>query len=490
MREGAGLAAAMSSRTKKAGLALAIGAAAAVAYASPALSANYLYWSQNASPSTSSTVGRANIDGTGANASFAAAGGTVGGIAYNDTHIYWAGPNGVSRANIDGTGVTLIYSGAVAPGLAIDSQYFYAYSPAVSGGHIIRGNLDGSGVNSTFISAADAFYLTIDSKYIYWTDSINSQVGRANLDGTGVNASFISVPTGAAGLAVNGTSIFWSVGPPTNAIGRANLDGTGANPTFISGLLTPLALAADNNYVYWSQGSGPKTIARANVDGSGVNASFLSTSVTSNIYGIAVSPAGSAPPKYALSVTKAGTGAGTVTSSPAGVECGATCSAEYDSGTSVTLTAAPASGSNFTGWAGACAGAAATCTVTMSQAQSVTATFDTIPVPSNAFTVRTPLLVGTAIRTLVRVPGPGVIRQTGTFRSGGKVRPACTTATRTASAAGIYRLRCRTYDVVRAARRKGPVRVLVTTTYRPTGGTARVVLRTVVLRSLKPRYTG
>jgi uncharacterized repeat protein (TIGR02543 family) len=77
---------------------------------------------------------------------------------------------------------------------------------------------------------------------------------------------------------------------------------------------------------------------------------------------------------FALSVTKAGTGAGTVTSSPAGISCGSTCSANYTSGASVTLTPAAASGSTFAGWGGACSGTGA-CTVSMTAARSVTATF-------------------------------------------------------------------------------------------------------------------
>jgi len=82
---------------------------------------------------------------------------------------------------------------------------------------------------------------------------------------------------------------------------------------------------------------------------------------------------------FALTVAKSGTGAGTVTSSPSGINCGSTCSASYNSGTSVTLTATAASGSNFTGWSGACSGTGA-CTVTVDAAKSVTATFS-IPPP-------------------------------------------------------------------------------------------------------------
>ncbi len=75
-----------------------------------------------------------------------------------------------------------------------------------------------------------------------------------------------------------------------------------------------------------------------------------------------------------LTVQASGTGAGTITSSPAGINCGATCSASFESGTSVTLTATPSAGATFGGWSGACSGTGA-CTFTLSANTSVTATF-------------------------------------------------------------------------------------------------------------------
>jgi len=75
---------------------------------------------------------------------------------------------------------------------------------------------------------------------------------------------------------------------------------------------------------------------------------------------------------YVLSVAL--TGSGTVTAMPAGINCGTTCTAPYASESTVTLTAVPASGSQFSGWGGACSGTA-NCTVTMSAARAVTAGF-------------------------------------------------------------------------------------------------------------------
>jgi uncharacterized repeat protein (TIGR02543 family) len=81
------------------------------------------------------------------------------------------------------------------------------------------------------------------------------------------------------------------------------------------------------------------------------------------------------PTTYALTVQKAGTGGGTVTGSA--IDCGATCTASYASGTTVTLTAVAASGSTFAGWGGVCVGTAP-CPVSMTDARTAIATFDPV----------------------------------------------------------------------------------------------------------------
>ena len=53
-----------------------------------------------------------------------------------------------------------------------------------------------------------------------------------------------------------------------------------------------------------------------------------------------------------LTVQVAGSGSGSVTSSPAGISCPPTCSARFAQGTTVTLTPTPDPGSTFAGWSG------------------------------------------------------------------------------------------------------------------------------------------
>jgi uncharacterized repeat protein (TIGR02543 family) len=79
-----------------------------------------------------------------------------------------------------------------------------------------------------------------------------------------------------------------------------------------------------------------------------------------------------------LTVSRSGAGTGTVASTIAGIDCGATCAHDFNYGTSVTLTATPGANTVFTGWSGACSGIG-NCTVSMKGATSVTATFGLAP---------------------------------------------------------------------------------------------------------------
>lgn len=87
------------------------------------------------------------------------------------------------------------------------------------------------------------------------------------------------------------------------------------------------------------------------------------------------------PPTNAqLTVQLSGAGTGTVSSSPAGINCGSTCSANFNTGSQVTLSASASNTSTFAGWSGGgCSGTSSTCTVTLSGNQAVSAAFNVMP---------------------------------------------------------------------------------------------------------------
>jgi trimeric autotransporter adhesin len=142
-----------------------------------------------------------------------------------------------------------------------------------------------------------------------------------------------------------------------------------------------------------------------------------------------------------LSVLKAGTGNGSVSSSPVGIHCASACSeqqAAYAPGTTVTLTAIAADGSAFTGWSdGSCAGAT-TCTLSLDSARTVTATFTVNPpapgLASDAGAGATPPVVAAA----PVVPAPVAV-QPKVAVAAVKARPLLRTRPKVAGSAGAGR---------------------------------------------------
>ncbi len=85
-----------------------------------------------------------------------------------------------------------------------------------------------------------------------------------------------------------------------------------------------------------------------------------------------------APGQFAVIVNKKGAGTGTVTSIPAGIDCGSTCGASFPVSTAVKLEARTTNGSNaqFNHWGGAsCTGPFWDCDVVTDQTHVVDATF-------------------------------------------------------------------------------------------------------------------
>ena len=198
------------------------------------------------------------------------------------------------------------------------------------------GGCSGTGACQVTVSAAESVTATFDT-----VPPVTLTVGTAG-SGSG------SVTTSPAGI---------DCGPTCSAsFGEGSVVTLTATP------------AAGSTFTDWSGGGCSGTGACHVTLGS-------DTTVTATFTRLPAPPA----PPVTLTVVRAGSGGGTVTSGPAGIDCGLSCSATFAEGTQVTLSAAPTGQSRFEGWSGACATASTTCTVTLSSAKSVTATFVALP---------------------------------------------------------------------------------------------------------------
>jgi hypothetical protein len=148
-------------------------------------------------------------------------------------------------------------------------------------------------------------------------------------------------------------------GTVTSSDGAINCGST-CSADYDSGTSVTLTAVANSGYTFtgWSVGGCTGT-------GTCIVSMTAATSVTAN-YGTT---------QYNLTVAKSGTGTGTVTGSDGFINCGSTCSVNYESGKAVALTALANSGSVFSGWSGGGCSGTGTCTATMTAAKSVTATF-------------------------------------------------------------------------------------------------------------------
>lgn len=188
-------------------------------------------------------------------------------------------------------------------------------------------------------------------------------------------------------------------------------------------------------------------------------------------------------PSHTLSVKKAGSGSGTVTSSPAGIACGAQCSAPYEEATNVMLTAQAAPGSTFVGWSGGGCAGKGKCVVKIAEADvTVTATFDAEkpPPPPNEFTLGKVRHPETGVVTIqIRVPGPGTIEASAHLMRSLRGK---------AKAAGTYKLTLRLTrrGMRRLERSRGQqLRTRVTFAFTPTGGETATKLKKIIFRVVR-----
>ncbi|MGE5204510.1 MAG: choice-of-anchor D domain-containing protein [Chlamydiota bacterium] len=195
--------------------------------------------------------------------------------------------------------------------------------------------------------------------------------------GTGFSSGHTLVWTSDAGNGGNGPLTLTFAQGVSGAGALIQADGAGPFTAQIQAfngttLLGSFSVASDSNgdatYIGVSDQTAPNI----------TSVTFSLTSCTGICSDFAVDTVSIASgPSFPLTVSLAGTGSGTATSNPAGINCPSACSANFANGQSVTLTASAASGSTFAGWSGACSGTG-TCTVTMNSSQAVTATFNAV----------------------------------------------------------------------------------------------------------------
>ncbi len=195
-----------------------------------------------------------------------------------------------------------------------------------------------------------------ESAFVAWSGACTGVTPTCTLTMNGprsVTATFTDRPVLIVAKAGTGE------GTVTSSPGGINCGSDCSEPYDAGTSVVLTALADDGSmFVGWSGDCGGSTCTLTMNDSRSVTATFTEQPL--------------------LTVTNTGTGDGTVTSSPGGINCGSDCSEPYDAGTSVVLTATPAAGSTFEGWSGDCGGSA--CTVSMNSAHSVTATFTDQPV--------------------------------------------------------------------------------------------------------------
>jgi hypothetical protein len=389
--------------------------------------------------------------------------------------------------------ILLVAIGAAALPASAEAAVYWTNAGANTVG---RGNLDGSGVNQSFITGANNPQgVAVDGSHVYWTNAAANTVGRANLDGSGVNQSFITGANLPAGVAVDSflrasaTAVACSpatltlpnsanctatvtgaaAGPsPTGTVSFSSSGAGSFSPTTSCALVAAEAGQSACQLTYTPSATGAHAITADYTDGLFYAESFGAAALAV----LAPPPPQAVAARGTLTVAKAGSGAGTVTSTDDRISCGSSCSHAYDAGTRVTLKAAPAPGSSFAGFSGSGCSGTGPCTVTVSSDQSVTATF----AASNDFRLgklRLNRKDGTA-KLPVSVPGPGRLLLTG---------KAITTQAKSASSrATIVLLVKPTRSTSHKLRRNGTAKVTARVTYTPTGGQRRTVSKTLTLK--------
>ena len=170
-------------------------------------------------------------------------------IAINVTggKIYWADDNGnISRANLDGSGVETSFINVPdgqMRGIAFDSKSNKLYFYEVQAENLYVANADGSGV-TVLVPGVYGYGIFVDEANgkLYYDERNSQSIIQSNLDGSGAVTFATTGKTRIHGFAIDSDNnkLYWA-DRDLGEIRRANLDGTNAE-TFLSGLKSPRGL--------------------------------------------------------------------------------------------------------------------------------------------------------------------------------------------------------------------------------------------------------
>ncbi len=262
-------------------LAAALLAALALLIAPPHAHGNFVYWANGTTPGS---IGRAKINGTGANNNFITGLDQPTGVAVDSKFIYWTeGGNRIGRANLDGSSPNLnfITTGVTNPlGLAVTANSGIYWLNHVVGERVGHADIDGSNpVDNFFMTGSiDSCGLGADQSFVYWLNTSGDlRIGRAALSGAGPDPNFITVPSAGCGVAVDSSFLYWDA---NDSIGRAPVGGGSSNAAFIPAASAgaPCGVAVNSQYVFWGNlaGSpGSNFVGRANINGNAPNAGLV-----------------------------------------------------------------------------------------------------------------------------------------------------------------------------------------------------------------------
>jgi hypothetical protein len=215
-----------------------------------------LYWGTADSAGATGTVMKMPLAG-GSPVAVASAPGLIVALAVDATSVYWSTSAqtllSAPLSGIDG-GSPAQLAMDLAQGLALDatSVYWASYNDD-SVNKVPKVPVDG-GSPVVLVPAPDGGVaggnqITLDTTSVYWTNRVTGAVSSAPLAG-GTGTPLATGPTGASGIAVNGSTVYWG---NKSSIESVPVDGGAANvlaspPSGGDGLLI------DSGHLYWTNG--------------------------------------------------------------------------------------------------------------------------------------------------------------------------------------------------------------------------------------------